>query len=125
MDYSKTAQKVMARIAELKNLKEQLCSIEERVVAIENEICAIDESLPSDEELSRMLPGETRRRIMEVIDLDEEAFSVIDDILGPAGEGMEDAHQENVFSPEARGVRSISLEDALAKLTPSGKNNAS
>lgn len=115
MDYNSKIAAVKARIAELRKIKESLYKLEERVIAIEKEVGEVDESLPTDEELYTMDESAFKEQILHLIDLDNEAFSLVDEILGPP-DGV----------PGTAGdPKTISFEEVLANMNKGGKGSAS
>lgn len=126
MDYSQKIDAVRSRIDELRRIKEILVEIEDTVYSIEKELSSIDTVLPSDSEIASMPSGEEKAQILHLIDLDNEAFDLIDEILGPPEDAVTGQPEGTAFSPEARGNKVISLDEALSgMIRPGGKNKAS
>ena len=126
MDYSAKIASVRARIEELRKIKDILFDIEDTVCAIEKEVSDTDKSLPPDEEIAAMPGGEEKEQIRHLIDLDNQAFALIDEILGPPEDEMTGMPQGTAFSPVARGNGTVSLDEALSRmLADSSKKSAS
>lgn len=125
MDYEAKIKLVQDFIEELKQIKDMLFQVENEVCLVEKDISDIDASLPSDRDIARMPAGLEKEQIQHLIDLNAQAFGLIDEILGPPDDEMTGEPEGTQFSPEARGNGTISLDEILAKMTPSGKNNAS
>lgn len=126
MDYSAKIASVRARIEELRKIKDILFDIEDTVCAIEKEVSDTDKSLPSDEEIAAMPGGEEKEQIRHLIDLDNQAFALIDEILGPPEDEVTGMPQGTAFSPVARGNGTVSLDEALSRmLADSSKKSAS
>lgn len=125
MDYGKKIKLVKDFIEELTQIKEVLFQIENEVCMVEKDISDIDSSLPSDREIALMPSGAEKEQIQHLVDLDSQAFGLIDEILGPPEDELTGAPEGTQFSPEARGTGDISLEAILANMKHGGKNSAS
>lgn len=125
MDFSKQIEFVSARIEDLRKIKEILYGIEDTICGIEKEVSDIDASLPSDAEIFAMPDGPQKQQINDLIGLNEEAFALIDELIGPPQDELTGEPEGTAYSPEARGTREISLDDILGQMVKSGKNNAS
>lgn len=125
MDYEKKIKLVKDFIAELRQIKDVLFQIENEVCMVEKDISDIDAALPSDREIASMPAGVEKEQILHLLDLDGQAFSLIDEILGPPDDELTGAPEGTQFSPEARGTGDISLEAILANMKHGGKNSAS
>ena len=86
MSYNRQAKKAKALLEELNNIRDLLDGIEHQVLSIEDEIVGMDNSLPADEEIAAMPDGQDKKRLRELLSTIEEAYKVIDDILGPPAE---------------------------------------
>lgn len=82
MKYSKEIKRVQKMTEDLKRIQEILYHVEETVLAIEQEVTDIDNALPSDEDILLMPDGPEKKQIQRLIGLNDEAFGMIDDILG-------------------------------------------
>ena len=125
MDYGQKIKLVQDFIEELKQIKEVLFQIENEVCLVEKEISDLDAALPSDKDIAKMPSGVEKERILHLIDLNSQAFNMIDEILGPPEDEMTGEPEGTKFSPEARGSGEISLDAILANIKPGGKNSAS
>lgn len=125
MDYGLKIKLVQDFIEELKQIKEVLFQIENEVCLVEKEISDLDAALPSDKDIAKMPAGVEKEQILHLIDLNEQAFSIIDEILGPPDDEVTGEPEGTRFSPEARGTGEISLDAILSNMKPGGKNSAS
>lgn len=125
MDYEKKIKFVKGFIEELKQIREVLFQIENEVCMVEKDISDIDAALPSDRDIASMPAGVEKEQIQHLIDLDSQAFSLIDEILGPPEDELTGSPEGTRFSPEARGTGDISLDAILANMKHGGKNSAS
>ena len=73
-------------IADLKRIHEILTQMENTVLAIEQEVTDIDNALPEDAEVHAMPDGNEKKQILQLFDLNDEAYDLIDEILGPPEE---------------------------------------
>lgn len=112
MDYSFQIETLKGQVDELKRIKDTLWKIEDSVITIEKQIGDMEAGLPSDAEVLAMDKSVEREQLMRIFDLAEQAYGIIDEILGPP-EGEE---------PGA--PREISLEEVLRQF-PKGKKSAS
>ncbi len=106
MRHTKDIKRVQKLITDLKRVQEILYQVEDTVLSIEQEVTDIDNALPTDEELAAMPDGSEKKQIRELIELNDEAYGLIDDILGP---------------PEEDG---ISVEEMLRQFPASRKGRA-
>ena len=83
MNYSEQIKILKSRIKQLQEISDTLYDIEETIIAIENEVSSLDSSLPSDESIRRMNPGTEKKQILELLDLCEKVYGMVDDIIGP------------------------------------------
>lgn len=125
MDYGQKIKLVQDFIEELKQIKEVLFQIENEVCLVEKEISDLDAALPSDKDIAKMPSGVEKERILHLIDLNNQAFNMIDEILGPPEDEMTGEPEGTKFSPEARGSGEISIDAILTNMKPGGKNSAS
>lgn len=109
--YNKKISKVQSVIKDLKDVLEHLEMIQDIVCGMEKDLSEIDRELPSDEELDAMPEGKEKEQISHLCELLQEAFGLVDEILGAPEE-------EN--KPESNGI--FSLEELL-KMMPHGKRN--
>lgn len=73
-------------IADLKRIHEILTQMENTVLAIEQEVTDIDNALPEDAEVHAMPDGNEKKQLLQLFDLNDEAYDLIDEILGPPEE---------------------------------------
>lgn len=125
MDYKLKIKLVKDFIEELKQIKELLIQVENEVCMVEKDISDIDSALPSDKDIAAMPAGVEKEQIQHLIDLNNQAFNIIDEILGPPEDEMTGEPEGTRFSPEARGNGEISLDAILANMKAGGKNNVS
>lgn len=125
MDYQPKIKLLQDFIEELKQIKEVLFQIENEIMLVEKEISDIDASLPSDKDIAKMPAGVEKEQILHLIDLNSQAFNLIDELLGPPEDEITGEPEGTRFSPEARGNGEISLDAILANMKPGGKNSAS
>ncbi|MBQ3723796.1 MAG: hypothetical protein II851_08830 [Bacteroidales bacterium] len=83
MRYNKEIKRVQKLIADLKRIHEILTQVEDTVLAIEQEVTDIDNALPEDAEVHAMPEGNEKKQILQLFDLNDEAYDLIDEILGP------------------------------------------
>lgn len=128
MAYSSEIESLKKIIAELEQLGQMMYQVESRVAALEKIVCSIDESLPDDEEISAMKPGRQKDSLNKVIDLANEAYNLVDELIGPPNQTDDLSFDHDAIMPQARGNDANSLEAALRKFYPNksgGKNTAS
>lgn len=125
MDYGLKIKLVQDFIEELKQIKEVLFQIENEVCLVEKEISDLDAALPSDKDIAKMPAGVEKEQLLHLIDLNEQAFNIVDEILGPPDDEVTGEPEGTRFSPEARGTGDISLDAILSNMKPGGKNSAS
>ena len=105
MRYTKEIKRVQKLIADLKRIGEILTQVEDTVLAIEQEVTDIDNALPEDVEVHAMPDGTEKKQILQLFELNDEAYDLIDEILRP---------------PEEE----ISVEDMLRQFPASRKGRA-
>ena len=86
MRYNSEIKRVRKMIADLKRIHEILTQMENTVLAIEQEVTDIDNALPEDAEVQAMPDGNEKKQILQLFDLNDEAYDLIDEILGPPEE---------------------------------------
>ncbi|MBO7511011.1 MAG: hypothetical protein J6T35_07485 [Bacteroidales bacterium] len=89
---------------------EHLEMIQGMVCDMEKELSAIDRELPSEDAINAMPEGKEKEQITHLCELLQEAFNLIDEILG--------APEEDEDKTEGNGIFSI---DDLLQLLPHGK----
>ena len=89
-------------IKEMEQMKEILWNLEENAISIENELCDLDAVLPMKEDMAKIKDPKEREQLKKALDLLEQSFSLIDDILGPPQDEMDhnqpDISLDNVLS---------------------------
>lgn len=83
MDYTDKIEAVKERIKQLQEINEILYGIEDTIVAIENEVSTLDSSLPDDNAIRHMASGPDKTQLLDLIDLCNQVYDIVDDILGP------------------------------------------
>lgn len=125
MDFTKQLSSIRERVAELQQIRDVLVQIEDTVCAIEKEVSDIDSKLPSDDEIDTMPEGKEKEDLIELIELDNEAFRLVDEILGPPEDELTGDPQGTAYSPEARGMKTISLDEVLSQMMNGNKGRTS
>ena len=125
MDFTKQLSSIRERVAELQQIRDVLVQIEDTVCAIEKEVSDIDSKLPSDDEIDTMPEGKEKDDVLELIELDNEAFRLVDEILGPPEDELTGDPQGTAYSPEARGMKTISLDEVLSQMMNGNKGRTS
>jgi hypothetical protein len=104
MSHSKEIKRVQSLIADLKRIREILYQVEDTVLAIEQEVTDLDNALPSDAEVQGMPDGSReKKQLLELFDLDNEAFDLIDEILGPPEEEISVEEMLRQFPASRKG----------------------
>ncbi|MBR1576444.1 MAG: hypothetical protein IJ654_08360 [Bacteroidales bacterium] len=86
MKYTKDIKRVQKMISDLKRIQEILTQVEDAVLGIEQEVTDIDNALPGDTEFAAMADGPEKQELSRLFDLNDEAYDLIDEILGPPEE---------------------------------------
>lgn len=89
MSYNRQKKQIRDYIDNLKKISEILREIEEEVVAIEDDMIELDNALPDNAELAVMKDGTRKADLMELVELLNEAYGLVDEILGPPEEGLD------------------------------------
>ena len=79
MKYTKDIKRVQKMISDL-------TQVEDAVLGIEQEVTDIDNALPGDTEFAAMADGPEKQELSRLFDLNDEAYDLIDEILGPPEE---------------------------------------
>jgi len=125
MDISKEIAQLQDRIKQLRELRELAYKISDTTCQVESEISAIDESLPNPKILSDIKDRAERAQLSHAEDLLKEAYSLIDEILGPPEDEMTGQPADKAFSPEARGTKDLSFDEMMKQFNVGKKGNAS
>ena len=83
MKYTKEIKRVQKMITDLKRIREILTQVEDTVLGIEQEVTDIDNALPDDTDVAAMPDGAAKQQLLQLFDLNDEAYDLIDEILGP------------------------------------------
>ena len=113
-------------IKRLQQIKEVLYAVEDVALEVERGVSEIDARIPLRENLSKIKDGEERAQAEHALDLLEETFALIDEILGPPEDELTGEPVGTPMDPVARGshARELRLEDFLRNYKP-GKNKVS
>ena len=114
-------------IKRLQEIKEVLYAVEDVALEVERSVSEIDARIPLRENLSQIKDGEQRAQAEHALDLLEETFGLIDEILGPPEDELTGEPVGTPMDPVARGSRSseIKLEDFLRNYKPGSKGKVS
>lgn len=124
--YADDIKKLQDSIQRLNQIKEVLYAVEDVALEVERNVSEIDARIPLRENLHEIKDGEQRAQAEHALDLLEESFSLIDEILGPPEDELTGEPVGTPMDPVARGSHSseIRLEDFLRSYKP-GKNKVS
>ena len=113
-------------IKRLQQIKEVLYAVEDVALEVERGVSEIDARIPLRENLSKIKDGEERAQAEHALDLLEETFALIDEILGPPEDELTGEPVGTPMDPVARGSHAseLRLEDFLRNYKP-GKNKVS
>ena len=111
----------------LREIKEVLYAAEEVAIDVERGVSEIDARIPLREKLDEITDAAERAEAEHALDLLDEAFALIDEILGPPDDELTGEPVGTPMDPVARGShpRELRLEDFLRNYKPSGKNKVS
>ena len=124
--YSDDIKTLQDSIRRLQEIKDVLYAVEEVALEVERGVSEIDARIPLRETLDEIRDGEQRAQAEHALDLLEETFALIDEILGPPEDEMTGEPVGTPMDPVARGSRSeIRLEDFLRNYKPGSKNKVS
>ena len=114
-------------IKRLQEIKEVLYAVEEVALDVERGVSEIDARIPLREELYKIKDDEQRAQAEHALDLLDQTFALIDEILGPPEDEMTGEPVGTPMDPVARGSRpsEIRLEDFLRNYKPGGKGKVS
>ncbi len=127
MGYSEDIRTLQEAIKRLQEIKEVLYTVEDVALDVERSVGEIDSRLPMREDLGKIRDGEQRARAEHALDLLEQSFALIDEILGPPDDELTGEPVGTPMDPVARGVRGgeLRLEDFLRNYKPGGKGKVS
>jgi len=125
--YSDDIKTLQESIRRLQEIKEVLYAVEDVALGVERNVSEIDARIPLRENLHQIADGEQRAQAAHALDLLEETFALIDEILGPPEDEMTGEPVGTPMDPVARGARpsEIRLEDFLRNYKPGAKNKVS
>lgn len=125
--YADDIRHLQESIKRLQEIKEVLYAAEDVALEVERGISEIDARLPRREDLPRIADGEQRAQADHALDLLEESFTLIDEILGPPDDELTGEPVGTPMDPVARGAQSseLRLEDFLRNYRPDSKNKVS
>lgn len=127
MGYAEDIRILQDAIKRLKEIKEVLYTVEEVALEVERSVGEVDTRLPMRDDLRLIRDGEQRARAEHALDLLEQSFNLIDEILGPPEDELTGEPAGTPMDPVARGSRSgeLRLEDFLRNFKPGGKGKVS
>ena len=107
-------------IKRLQQIKEVLYAVEDVALDVERSVSEIDARIPLRENLSQIKDGEQRAQAEHALDLLEQTFALIDEILGPPEDELTGEPVGTPMDPVARGSRpsELRLEDFLRNFKP-------
>ncbi len=110
----------------LREIKEVLYAAEEVAINVERGVSEIDARIPLREKLDEITDAAERAEAEHALDLLDEAFTLIDEILGPPDDEITGEPVGTPMDPVARGSRpsELRLEDFLRSYKP-GKGKVS
>ena len=125
--YSDDIKTLQDSIKRLQEIKEVLYAVEDVALDVERRVSEIDARIPLREDLGQIKDAEQRALAEHAMDLLEETFGLIDEILGPPEDEMTGEPVGTPMDPVARGPHpsEIRLEDFLRNYKPGGKGKVS
>ena len=125
--YSDDIKTLQDSIKRLQEIKEVLYAVEDVALDVERRVSEIDARIPLREDLGQIKDAEQRALAEHAMDLLEETFGLIDEILGPPEDEMTGEPVGTPMDPVARGSHpsGIRLEDFLRNYKPGGKGKVS
>jgi hypothetical protein len=126
MGYTEDIKKLQDSIKRLQEIKEVLYAVEDVALDVEKGVSDIDARLPMREDLGKLADKEQRAQAEHALDLLDQAFALIDEILGPPEDELTGEPVGTPMDPVARGARpsELRLEDFLRTYKP-GKGKVS
>ena len=123
-DDIKTLQESIRRLQEIKDV---LYAVEDVALEVERGVSEIDARIPLRESLGEIKDGEQRAQAEHALDLLEETFALIDEILGPPEDELTGEPVGTPMDPVARGSHAseLRLEDFLRNYKPGSKGKVS
>ena len=125
--YADDIKKLHDSIKRLQEIKEVLYAVEDVALEVERGVSEIDARLPRREDIPQIRDGEHRAQAEHALDLLEESFALIDEILGPPDDELTGEPVGMPMDPVARGSQAseLRLEDFLRNYKPDSKNKVS
>ncbi len=125
--YSDDIKTLQDSIKRLQEIKEVLYAVEDVALEVERGVSEIDARIPLRENLHEIKDETQRAQAEHALDLLEETFGLIDEILGPPEDEVTGEPVGTPMDPVARGSRSseLRLEDFLRNYKPGGKGKVS
>ena len=125
--FSDDIKKLQESIQRLNQIKEVLYAVEDVALEVERSVSEIDARIPLRETLDEIRDGEQRAQAEHALDLLEETFALIDEILGPPEDELTGEPVGTPMDPVARGSHAseLRLEDFLRNYKPGGKGKVS
>lgn len=103
MDFSSEIKELDVHIDNLKKIRNILYAVEETVLEIEDRVCEMDEKTPHLEKMQGHISGDEKTAYSAVVSRFNEAYALIDEILGPPDDNVTGEPVGTAFSPEAKG----------------------
>ena len=127
MGYADDIKTLQDSIKRLQEIKEVLYAVEDVALDVEKGVSDIDARLPMREDLGKLADKEQRAQAEHALDLLDQAFALIDEILGPPEDELTGEPVGTPMDPVARGARpsEVRLEDFLRNYKPGGKGKVS
>ena len=125
--YSDDIKTLQDSIKRLNEIKEVLYAVEDVALEVERKVSDIDARIPLRENMSQIQDATQRAQAEHALDLLEETFALIDEILGPPEDEMTGEPVGTPMDPVARGSRpsELRLEDFLRNYKPGSKTKVS
>ena len=125
--YAEDIKTLQESIRRLQEIKDVLYAVEEVALEVERRVSEIDARIPLRETLGEIKDGEQRAQAEHALDLLEETFSLIDEILGPPEDELTGEPVGTPMDPVARGSHAseLRLEDFLRNYKPGSKGKGS
>ena len=125
--YAEDIKTLQESIRRLQEIKDVLYAVEEVALEVERGVSEIDARIPLRETLGEIRDGEQRAQAEHALDLLEETFALIDEILGPPEDELTGEPVGTPMDPVARGSHAseLRLEDFLRNYKPGSKGKVS
>ena len=125
--YAEDIKTLQESIRRLQEIKDVLYAVEEVALEVERGVSEIDAHIPLRETLGEIKDGEQRAQAEHALDLLEETFALIDEILGPPEDELTGEPVGTPMDPVARGSHAseLRLEDFLRNYKPGSKGKVS